>query len=147
MSDTAQPDGLILRLDEAEVQGKYLAGALCGAKKLLRDNGAAELPLWVVPGAVTADDIAKMIALGAAGVAIDAWCEPLIDAVIEATPVSRYRAAPSIDASALVSEYLGKSLERVTGLVSTIEPDQTPRQLLGSFHPTWAKLCRVKQLR
>lgn len=143
----SQPDGLILRLDEAEVQGKYLAGALCGAKKLLRDNGAADLPIWVVPGAVTADDIAKMIALGASGVAIDSWCEPLVDAVIEATPVSRYRAAPSINADALAEDYLGKDIERVTGLVSTIEPSLSPKQLLGSFHPTWAKLCRVKQLR
>lgn len=142
----SKPDGLILRLDEVEVQGKYLAGAICGAKKLLRDNDASDLPLWIVPGAVTADDIAKMIALGVSAVAIDAWCEPLLDAAIEATPVSRYRVAPTIDAHALAAEYLQKDLERVIGLTSTISPGKTPKQLLGSFHPTWAKLCRVKQL-
>ncbi len=70
----AQPDGLILRLDELPLSGLELGLVTRQARRLLTGAGAAGLPLWLVPGPITADDAVKLIVLGASGLAIDDWC-------------------------------------------------------------------------
>ncbi len=60
----AKPDGLILRLDEVDLEGLQLAALTRRARQLMKQAGAKQLPLWIVPGAITPDDAAKLIAPG-----------------------------------------------------------------------------------
>lgn len=77
---TSQPDGVILRLDEltnSDRDGMELAVLTQHARQLMDRAGFPQTPLWIVPGAISADDAAKLIALGASAVAIDDWCNDL----------------------------------------------------------------------
>ena len=77
-----KPDGLILRLDELPLDGLQLASVTRHARQLIDQMVGEEFPLWVVPGEITPDDAVKLIACGASAVAIDDWCNPIIEQVL-----------------------------------------------------------------
>ncbi|MCC9601370.1 hypothetical protein LOC67_12515 [Stieleria sp. JC731] len=142
----AVPDGLFLRCDHPEFEGLQIAAIVASTRKFLRRNNLSELPLWVVPGEISADDIAKLIALGASAVAIDSWCAPLLDVLQE-----ELQHAHSIDQvlreiPSLVSEHLWNDIDRVVGLCSSIELEKPTNEKLGTFHQKWAKACSAAML-
>ncbi|MCO8121570.1 hypothetical protein NHH03_07470 [Stieleria sp. TO1_6] len=142
----AKPDGLILRMDQSELEGLQLAGLVRRARELMIQHEAGEKPLWIVPGPVSTRDIAKLIALGATAVAIDSWCQPLVEMLQEAAPGERYDRQLIHELPALVSQHLWEDIDRVIGILSSFAPGMKPSQLLGTFHPRWAKACGATML-
>ena len=140
------PDGLIVRMNQPELEGIQLAALVHRARSLMDSNGFEGKPLWIVPGEVTARDVAKFLALGATAVAIDAWCRPLVDFLIESLPASRYDRTAFNEIPAVASHHLWDDIDRVIGLVSAIAPEATTAQRLGTFHSRWAKACGASLL-
>ena len=136
---TAKPDGLIVRVVAEEFEGLQLAGIVRQCRELMRSHGADELPLWIVPGEVTPNDVAKLIALGASAVAIDAWCNPLVNLIVQSLNDSQYHRPSRQTIQALVSEHLWDDIDRVIGLISTISPTSSVAERLSTYHTRWAK--------
>lgn len=143
----SRPDGLIVRANQPEIEGIQLAAIVSRARKLMDEKGRADAPLWIVPGEVTAKDAAKLIALGASAVAIDAWCRPLVDFLLESMPSSRYDRAAFNEIPAVASQHLWDDIDHVIGLVSAISPQATIAQRLGTYHSRWAKACGASLLK
>ena len=140
----AKPDGLILRLDEVALDGLQLAALTRRARQLMSQSDASELPLWIVPGDVTPDDAAKLIALGADAIGVDSWCDPFIDAAYTSTDSYGYAQRPNMEA--LVQENLVGMIERFAGLYLSLQG--VPKQeRLGSFSATWANTLGVLALK
>ena len=122
------PDGVILRLESVATAGLELAAITRQARLLANRAGAADLPLWIVPGPLVPDDAAKLIALGATAVAIDPWCENLWE-VAQGTHQSAaarlgytsLHAAKSSFLSQVVTDQLGPKMMRVAGLLHSIQ--------------------------
>ncbi|WP_182866727.1 hypothetical protein [Stieleria mannarensis] len=142
----AQPDGLIVRMNQPEIEGLQLAALVTRARQLMDEHQCGEKPLWVVPGEVSSRDVAKLIALGASAVAIDAWCTPLVQFLLESMPTSRYDRSAFNQIPAVASQYLWDDIDRVIGHLSTIMPQGTTAQRLGTYHSRWAKACGVSLL-
>ncbi|MEM9589460.1 MAG: hypothetical protein AAGA03_19415, partial [Planctomycetota bacterium] len=108
---SAQPDGVILQLSELDLEGLQLAALVRHARGLL-DKQSPGLALWLVTDEVTADDVAKLVALGADGVAIDCWCEPLWNALLEAHQerASQFGYDPHSVDNAFVAQVVAASL-------------------------------------
>ena len=140
---TSQPDGVIVRLNECQLDGLQLAALVYRCRRILNEQGQGKLPLWVVPRWVAPDDVAKLIALGASAVAVDSWCVPLIELLENRPRRSAYDRHSEDDVAAIVAERLWDDVDRVLGLLSSIPPDATPTQVLGSFSSKWAKACGV----
>ncbi len=140
----AGPDGLILRLDEVDLEGLQLAALTCRARSLMKQAGGKHLPLWIVPGNITPDDAAKLVALGADGIGIDSWCDSLIEASFGETDAYGYSKRPNMPA--IVAESLPGMIERFTGLYLSLQ--RVPKkERLGSFSATWANTLKVLALR
>jgi hypothetical protein len=140
----AKPDGLILRLDEVALEGLQLAALTRRARQLMKQAGAKQLPLWIVPGDITPDDAAKLVALGADGIGIDAWCDPLIDLSLVSTDSYGYARRPNVEE--LVEDNLPSMIERFAGLYLSLQ--RVPKkERLGSFSATWAKTLGVLALK
>lgn len=144
----AKPDGLILRLDELDLDGLQLALATRRARQLADHCGAADLPLWIVPGEITPDDAVKLICLGATGVAIDSWCIDVInEAEIQVQQTSRYSSrGPNLEfINELVDDELVARIERFKGLFNSIIflPDG---ERLGALDEIWGKALGVNML-
>lgn len=137
----SNPDGIIVRIDQPEIEGIQLAALVHRARELMNQRLSADTPLWIVPGEISPRDAAKLIALGASAVAIDAWCNPLIDLLQDTIRESRYDHSVFQQIPALAAEHLWDDIDRVIGLVSSITPQATPAQTLGTYHPRWAKAC------
>ncbi|QDV42639.1 hypothetical protein Enr13x_24880 [Stieleria neptunia] len=135
----SRPDGLIVRMNQPEIEGLQLASLVTKTRRLMAEHDFADKPLWVVPGEVSARDVAKLIALGASAVAIDAWCRPLVQFLLESMPTSRYDRTAFNQIPAVTSQHLWDDIDRVIGLVSTIMPHGTTPQRLGTYHSRWAK--------
>ena len=115
------------------------------ARKLMKSGDAEDRPLWVVPGRVTPDDAAKLIALGASAVAIDHWCEPLVEDVLESGGGSPYSSFGYADVAQYASARLEEKIDRFKGVVASL--GRLPRgERLGSFSAAWTKALRVKSL-
>jgi hypothetical protein len=142
----AIPDGIIIRMDQPEIEGIQLAALVHRARTLIDEHGFAETPLWIVPGEITSRDAAKLIAIGASAVAIDAWCYPLIDILRENVPTSRYDRSALQEIPRIASQQLWDDIDQVVGLVSSITPNTPPAQRLGTYHPRWAQACGVSLL-
>ena len=142
----AKPDGIILRMDLPEFEGIQLAALVRRARKVLADKDHASMPLWVVPGEVSPSDVAKLIALGASAVAIDAWCNRLIGDIVEINPDPRYDRSIFHELPGMVSRHLWEDIDAVIGRVSAIVPDSDVAQRLGTYHPRWAQACGVSLL-
>ena len=128
-------------MDQPEIEGIQLAALVHRARGLMDEHGFAETPLWIVPGEITSRDAAKLIALGASAVAIDAWCNPLVDILQESVPTSRYDRLSLQEIPGIASRHLWDDIDHVVGLVSSISPNETAAQSLGTYHPRWAKVC------
>jgi hypothetical protein len=146
----ARPDGLILRLDELELDGLKLALLTRHVRHLADQAGAQDLPLWIVPGDITPDDAVKLLALGASGVAIDNWCAEIIDGArneSQASGARRHstRRSSDEDLTELVEEELALRVERFKGLFNSIQYSP-PAQRLASSSETWARALGVRSL-
>lgn len=137
----AKPDGLILRLDDLELDGLKLATATRHARELL-DRSEPGLPLCVVPGEISADDAVKLCALGASAVAIDSWCAEIIDAAEDDNQSAggySYSFKRSSDALIeLVEDGLSTKIERFQGLLSSLQHVAAGERLAGSSE-SWAR--------
>ncbi|KAA5540068.1 hypothetical protein FYK55_22425 [Roseiconus nitratireducens] len=142
----SQPDGLIIRFDEARLSGLELAGQVRRVRQLMDEHQAGDLPLWVVPGPISADDVVKLIALGANAVAVDSWCNALVDQVVESMSASAYDRLPVVDIAAMTSAALWYEIDRVVGLLSTLPAGDVATRL-GTFQPDWANACGASLLR
>ncbi|TWU63363.1 hypothetical protein [Crateriforma conspicua] len=149
----ADPDGIILRADRFHLTGIQLAKLIQKTRRIIDDRHSATLPLWIVPGPITADDAAKLIALGASAVAIDAWCQPLREEDFRPPASAAARLGftdnktPSAQShiDAIAATHLRASIERFTGmLLSTLDGSVSER--LGTFDQAWAETLGVRFL-
>jgi hypothetical protein len=147
----AGPDGLILRLDDVPLGGLELAELTRRARHLIDEHGSESVPLWIVPGEVTPDDVVKLLALGASAVAIDRWCESLINAA-ERSPAaslaSNLRRSTTVVPkylADLAAYQLGPLIERVEGLCHSLGRVR-PGDRLGSFNDEWADTLGVRKI-
>ncbi|TWU36560.1 hypothetical protein Q31b_48410 [Novipirellula aureliae] len=150
----AKPDGLILRLDELSVEGLQLAEILCRTRQLLDQCGGEAIPLWVVPGEISPDDAVKLVAMGASAVAIDAWCNELLEQTESAQPhESMNEHSLTIRSHQYDSRWgdfathvVGDRIERFRGLFESLQNIEK-KERLGSYDPDWVKSLGVRQLR
>ncbi len=150
------PDGLVVRLDQAALTPLQLAEQTQSIRASVDAVGETELPLCIVPGEVTADDAAKLVALGADSVAVDSWCDELVDelcypsdSMAAAFGYPQHGVVISSDEQSdrlagWVRDALSPQIERFTGLCLSLSPD--PRDCLGTFDALWAKALGVKML-
>ena len=126
-----RPDGVILRLDEL-AGGNGDAMELAVLTRLARRpsdrNVSPEFRRWSVPGPISVDDAAKLIALGASAVAIDQWCNGLWDGAVnqDRTAVARLGYTAMTNANLaymkhLVQEELRAPVARFAGLLNSIQ--------------------------
>ncbi len=148
----AGPDGLILRLDEMNLDGLQLAMFTQQTRKLMDLAGATDLPLWVVPGAVTPDDAVKLVALGASAVAIDNWCADVVDeAQKQYQQLSAQRGYSSRSHSddaflmEMIDDEVASRVERFNGLLNSVE-SLPPTERLCSLHSRWAQTLGVRAI-
>lgn len=137
------PDGVILRLERVATNGLQLAAITRHARRLINKVGAADLPLWVVPGPIVPDDAAKLITLGATAVAIDTWCESLWEVALGNNQSAAARlgytsllATKSSFLSQVVSDQLGPKMMRVSGLLNSIQKVPAAERLT-SLDASW----------
>jgi len=149
----AKPDGLILRLGELSVDGLQLVEILCRTRQRLDQCGGEAMPLWVVPGAITADDAVKLIAMGASAVAVDAWCNELLEQT-ESTQSEDVIAEHSVTVRShqydsrwgdFAAQVVGERIERFRGLFESLQRIEKKEQL-ASYDPDWASRLGVRQL-
>ena len=141
---SSKPDGIILVMNDTELEGLQLAALTHRTRRLMELSGAADMPLWIVPGAVTADDAVKLVALGASAVAIDGWTDEIYRRLSQSN--RNESAAPSemeiIDA---VDDSIGDYVDRFIGLYLSLQRVD-PEGRLGSFSASWAKALGVLPL-
>ncbi|GAA5508371.1 hypothetical protein [Novipirellula caenicola] len=148
----AEPDGLILRLDEIQLEGLELAAITRRARQMMNAEKCSDMPLWVVPGTITPDDAVKLVALGASAVAIDDWCNNLImqtrDSQPATTAAATSGAAHQYDPrwGDFVKDHLGELTDRFLGLFESLQ-SVSENERLGSFSGTWANVLGVQGLR
>ncbi len=148
------PDGVIVRLDQATLSPLQLAQHTLHIRKLVDTLGQEGLPLWIAPESITPDDAARLIAIGASGVAVDSWCAEFVEELVnpsEATAASFGYTANGIVISgesarsrlnAWVSDALTPRVARFNGLCRSLNSD--PAHRLGSFDREWSKALGVK---
>lgn len=148
----AQLDGVILRVDRFPLDGLSLARLVQKSRSIL-DSQRPGIPLWVVPGAVTTDDAAKIIALGATGVAIDSWCRELFEIDLS-RPASAAQRLGLADASTddgsdylsdTVAGHLRERVDRFVGLTSNLV-SSSQGSPLGTFDADWSDALGVRNL-
>lgn len=147
---SAGPDGVILRVDDFTLDGLQLAALVRRSRQLVDRHGGEAMPLWIVPGFVTPDDVVKLLALGASAVAVDSWCRDLRDQASRFQATSPYAYSGSPEAlrqrvEALVAGELAGLIERVEGLALSV-PAGPLRERLGSFSAAWSKTLGVRPL-
>jgi len=148
----AQPDGIILRLNELDLSALELAQSVKQTRCMMDEQQCGHVPLWVVPGKITADDAAKLIALGANAVAIDSWGQKLVNEVKNAqqnsdsnagySSLSRHSSQDWVD---WVEYELHSQIERFDGLMHAMLY-QTPGQRLATLSAEWANTLSIPNL-
>lgn len=145
----ANPDGVIVRLDDLPLDGLRLAMTVRHCCELARQSGSRDLPVWIAPGPITPDDAAKLLLLGASGIAIDHWCEPLIHDASQTTAPSSYGYSPNrADTShldSLVDSALRGPTARCIGLLESTR-GRPLAECLATLSPTWARALDVPEL-
>ncbi len=142
----AKPDGIILDLDELPLSGIELAQITRHARRVLSASGAIGFPLWIIPGPITPDDAVKLVVLGASGIAIDHWCQTLIEDAEQAVRNSpaarlgqeRQRELDFPVIQDVVRDSLSLNLERFIGLLQRMRC-LPPSERLGSLDRQWAR--------
>ncbi|OUW77932.1 MAG: hypothetical protein CBD74_11785 [Saprospirales bacterium TMED214] len=148
----SQPDGVIVRLNALELSGLELAHCVKQTRAIMDEQQCEHLPLWVVPGAISAADAAKLIALGANAVAIDSWCQELInevrDAQQNATSTSGYSSLSAPKTQEWVDWVEGelfRHIERFDGLMHAMVY-QPPEARLATLSVKWASKLSIPTL-
>jgi hypothetical protein len=147
---TTKPDGIILDLSELPLSGMELGQLTRHARRLLAAANAPGLPLWIIPGEITADDAVKLVVLGATGIAIDHWCLDLIEAAeetVRTSPAARlgHGSQRELDSPLVhdtIRESLSLDLERFKGLLHRMRC-LPAGQRLGSLDREWARAFEV----
>ncbi|MDE0862999.1 MAG: hypothetical protein OSA98_04370 [Rubripirellula sp.] len=148
----SQPDGVVLRLGELNLSGLALAGFVQQARRMMDDQQCGHVPLWIVPGKITVDDAAKLMALGATAVAIDSWCEVLLDDVRDSE--QNHNASFSYSSLSASNHQqwvdwiecdLASQVERFGGLLHSMRY-QPPGQRLAAFSQEWAETLDLVSL-
>jgi hypothetical protein len=140
-----KPEGLILRLDELPLDGLQLASVTRHARQVIDQAGGEEFPLWVVPGEITPDDAVKLIACGASAVAIDEWCNSIIEEVVgDSRQSSSYGSSRISEAyvDELIEESLSVRIERFNGLSHSLRAMPKDQQM-ATLNSKWAKALGV----
>ncbi|MEO1616774.1 MAG: hypothetical protein AAFV88_13030 [Planctomycetota bacterium] len=140
---TAKPDGVILRADAVEFDGLSLAKLVRDARRFLDEKSRSFRPLWVVPGKISVRDAVKLFALGANAVAIDRWCEPMVETLRELGQRS-YHSVPQHEVSAMAIDHLWPCIDETLGLLSSVA--KRDDGVLGSYDSRWADELDAVQL-
>lgn len=148
----SKPDGVILRLNELDLTPLELAHCVKQTRALLNERQDEHLPLWVVPGEISASDAAKLIALGANAVAIDSWCQALVNEVRDAQQDEHSNAAYSPVSTPKTQEWvdwveyeLYRHIERFSGLMHAMIY-QPPQDRLATLSAEWASRLSIPAL-
>jgi hypothetical protein len=147
-----QPDGVIIRMDQLELDGLQLAKLTQFARNLAIQAKVPDLPLWIVPGEVSADDVAKLITLGASAVAVDHWGSKILAAVID----EGQRSVPALGGYtsraigegfvySLVEEELLPKVDRTIGLLHSTQL-RSQVQPLATLSKEWSTALGVPLL-
>ena len=148
----SKPDGVIVRLNALELSGLELAHCVKQTRAMMDQQKCEHLPLWVVPGAISAADAAKLTALGANAVAIDSWCQELVSEVTEAqqnaastSGYSSLSAPKTQDWVDWVEEELSRHIEQFDGLMHAMVY-QPPEARLATLSVDWASKLSIPTL-
>lgn len=146
---SCQPDGVILRLNELDLSSLELAHCVKQTRVMMDQQQCEHLPLWVVPGEISSTDAAKLMALGANAVAIDSWCQELVDEVRDAQQSAASNsgytslAAPKTQEWVDWVEYeLSRHIERFDGLTHAMVY-QSPADRLATLSAQWASKLSI----
>lgn len=133
---SAKPDGIILQLDALQADGFEIAKLVVKARSIMDHSTSKTVPLWVSPGEIDADDAAKLISLGASGIAIDRWFNELWDE-IESTDHTSYAPRNHFGNQAQrLADEMEWYVSRTMGLLHSLER-LPPDQRLTSFDKEW----------
>ncbi len=150
------PDGIIVRLDQAQLAPLQLAQQTRRIRKCLDSMERKAFPFWLVPGSISADDAARLVALGADAIAVDRWCDVLVQELAEPSEATAssfgYSSRGIVIAGDSAKQRLGSWVEsvlapnvsRFQGLCRSINPNAAER--LGSYDPQWAGALGVPLL-
>ncbi len=148
----SQPDGVIVRLNELDLSALELAHCVKQTRAMMNELQCEHLPLWVVPGEISVADAAKLIALGANAVAIDSWCEELVnevrDAQQNAASTSGYSSLSAPNTQEWVDWVEGelfRHIERFDGLMHAMVY-QAPEARLATLSAKWASKLSIPTL-
>ena len=148
----SRPDGIILRLNELDLEALDLAQFVQQTRCLMDDQGAGHVPLWVVPGKISVDDAVKLIALGANAVAVDSWCQELVNEIRDvqqnagsSSGYSPYSGPRAEDWVEWVDYDLFGHIERFAGLLHAMRY-QAPGQKLATLSKKWADALSLPNL-
>ncbi|MDG2221708.1 MAG: hypothetical protein P8L85_10020 [Rubripirellula sp.] len=149
-----KPDGLILRLNDIPLTGMQVAEITVLARKMTDELAGDQIPLWVVPGPMSPDDAVKLLALGASAIAVDDWCEEVIESVAQAKPASQmasgYQGYQSSQSAIsvlrhVIEEKLTPKVERFEGLCTSLRAIPCD-QRLACLSGRWAKSLGIPAL-
>ena len=143
------PDGIIVRLDQLNLDGLQLALLTKQIREWV-DRRQPGLPVWLVPGEVSADDAAKLVALGASAIAIDHWGDNVLQEVANggattSSTTSSFSRAASDQIYDVIDSQIAGSLDRVVGLLHAMKCCE-PGKRLGSLSAKWADALKLPTL-
>jgi hypothetical protein len=82
-----QPDGVLLRCTENHFPAFQIAKATVQAAKIIDQPS---MPIWIHAPGISPTDAVKLMHLGASGVSVDAWCDPIVDHVAETMKLGQH---------------------------------------------------------
>lgn len=82
-----QPDGILLRCTENHFPALAIAKATVQAAAIIDQPS---MPIWIHASGITPTDAVKLMHLGASGVSVDAWCDPIVDYVVETMKLGQH---------------------------------------------------------
>ncbi|MDC0278957.1 hypothetical protein OAL43_02000 [bacterium] len=126
-----KPDGLIIRLDTITSEGIELATFVQKTRQMLDKYHGEEISLWIKPGDISPDDAAKLIALGASGIAIDSWLNQAWETIATASMKSGSFSSRATYANnaGMLADAMQDSIDRVFGLLDSLEKLPEDRRL------------------
>ena len=141
----AQPDGLILQLDSVALDGLELALMVLKTREQMDRLGNESTPLWISPGEIGADDAAKLIALGASGVAVDSWFEHVWDNITSSSNSGYASRSHHLNQARLLANEMQWYANRTMGLLHSMERFPK-RERLTSFDITWCDALNLQRV-
>ena len=126
------PDGVILRCEAASMDALSVTKVLCQSLNLARQAGN-NVSILLAPGKLTGNDAIKLLRVGASAIAIDHWCDELLEEIDQRlSDPSRSGTVTEQMIEQLAKEYLGDRIERFAA-------SQTTQQVcnLTANDPAW----------